>query len=59
MTLTKKVEEIVAELARSNPSKNEALRKAEELADHFHDVKPVPYEVPIEQALGLPSKLIK
>lgn len=52
-SLAKKVEDIVKDV-KTDENKNKSLRKAEELADKFHDVKPKTDIAPIEKFFGLP-----
>lgn len=53
-SLAKKVEDIVKDAKKDDANKSMALRKAEELADKFHDVKPKTDIAPIEKFFGLP-----
>lgn len=54
MSITEQVKRIL-ESETPEVDKNQALAHAEKLADIFKDVKPIPYEFPIERALGLPE----
>lgn len=55
MSLTKKVEKIVKERLIIDGKKRDALQRAEELADRYDFVKPVPYALSIERTFGLPA----
>lgn len=52
--LAKKIEEIRKDAKVDEINKSASLRKAEELADKFHDVKPKTDIAPIEKFFGLP-----
>jgi hypothetical protein len=55
MSIAKDVREALAESDQvAGFELQGALRDAEELAERFSDVKPVPYVVPIERFVGLP-----
>lgn len=58
MTIAEQVKRRL-ECEPSQIDKNQALERAEKLADLFKDVRPVPYEFPIERALGLPQFSIR
>ena len=53
-SLAKKVEDILKDVKTDEVNKNKSLRKAEELADKFHDIKPKTDIAPIEKFFGLP-----
>lgn len=52
--LAKKIEDILKDVQTDEANKSMSLRKAEELADKFHDVKPKTDIAPIEKFFGLP-----
>jgi hypothetical protein len=56
MTLRETVESLIKNLPAENPEfeLSNALREAEKLADQFAEVKPVPYNIPMERFAGLP-----
>lgn len=56
MTLTKKVEELLVQVNDNDDGGDKAkeLRKAEEMADQYDDIRPKTYAVPMERYLGLP-----
>lgn len=55
MTLVAEVEKRLSELAKQEPAKSDAIRRAEQLDDRFAYIKPKS-EVPTpEQYFGLPS----
>lgn len=55
MTLAEKVEKLVGEFAKNDINREKALQDAEMLADMYHDIRPVPYAVPMEKFFGLPA----
>ena len=55
MTLTKKVSELLDQVNISDDGdKAKELKKAEEMADKYDDIRPKTYAVPMERFYGLP-----
>ena len=55
MALTKKVEEMLEQMnIKDHGDKAKELKKAEELADKYDDIRPKTYAVPMERVCGLP-----
>ena len=56
MSLKERVESILKNHANEeqNYELAKSLRHAEQLADQYSDVKPIPYNVPMERFAGLP-----
>ena len=55
MTLTEKVSELLDQVHSNDDSdKAKELKKAEELADKYDDIRPKTYAVPMERFYGLP-----
>lgn len=53
MNLSDKIEEMLEELQDSDiPDMSKALIAAEQMADQYSDVEPIPYIVPIERMVG-------
>ncbi len=52
MSLTDQVREAIASIETA-ADHDEALRRAEMLADQFADVKPAPFAIPIERFVGM------
>ena len=55
MTLVAQVEKRLADLAKQEATKSEAIRRAEELADQFSYVKPKTDVPTPERYFGLPA----
>ena len=56
MTLTKRVSELLDQVNISDDGdKAKELKKAEEMADKYDDIRPKTYAVPMERFYGLPS----
>ena len=55
MTLVETVEKRLSELSKQDNKKTEAVRRAEELADKFSDVKPKTDVPTAERFFGLPA----
>lgn len=55
MSLYQKVEKLLERLEDDDAKKAEALQRAEELADKYHDVKPKTSIASPERYMGLPA----
>lgn len=53
-TLAERVSKLVNAPKHGAPELQEALRRAEELADRFADIQPLPQAMPVETYFGAP-----
>lgn len=55
MSLLSKVAECIEQAEGGQLENDEELLRAERLADQYKDIKPVPFDIPIERFCGLPA----